>query len=130
MSVKIFAVWMTWIKSLLFAVSKTLKTRNFKVWACWTASTIIAVTGAFFYISAAKSIVEWSFMPLYLLFFYHLTWFVIIGTSIFASTGALIMTGLQDGFDNLPIASPIFVAKETITFPIWFPKEVYRMLRS
>ena len=57
-------------------------------------------------------------------------WFVIVGVSVLASTFSIITVGRQDGFDNIPIISPLWVAKETITFPIWFPKEVYQMLRS
>ncbi|MEK7083024.1 MAG: hypothetical protein AAB972_02535 [Patescibacteria group bacterium] len=104
--------------------------RSLKAWIYWTISLIIAVTVTFFYMSVARSITQWSLMPLHIFFFYPLSWFVIIGTSIFASTFALVTTGWQEGFDKLPIVSPLFVAKETIMFPLWFPREIYLILRS
>ena len=80
--------------------------------------------------SAVRSIAGWSLTPLHTFFFYPLMWFVIVGMSVLASTFSIIMTGWQEGFDKLPIASPFFVAKKTIMFPIWFPKEVYKLLHS
>lgn len=130
MNAKFFATPMAFVKSLTTAVSRALTAKSFRAWIHWTASVIIVVTGVFFYISAARSITGWSLMPLHTFFFYPLTWFVIIGVSIFASTLALVTVGYQDGFDNIPVISPLYIAKETITFPLWFPKEVYRILRS
>ncbi|MEK9195145.1 MAG: hypothetical protein AAB975_02120 [Patescibacteria group bacterium] len=130
MNAMFFAVWMAWVRSLIIAVPRILNARNFKVWGYWTISVTIVVTGAFFYISVMRSTTQWSLMPLHIFFFYPLSWFVIIGTSIFASTFALVTTGWQEGFDKLPIVSPLFVAKETIMFPLWFPREIYLILRS
>ena len=130
MNAMFFAVWMAWVRSLIIAVPRILNARNFKVWGYWTISVTIAVTGAFFYISVMRSTTQWSLMPLHTFFFYPLSWFVIIGASIFASTFALVTTGWQEGFDKLPIVSPLFVAKETIMFPLWFPREIYLILRS
>ena len=106
-----------------------MKIHILNAWIRWTVSVIIGTFGAFFYIGAVRSMVEFSLVPLHV-FFYPLTWIVIIGASMFASTFALAVTGWQDGFDTLPIISPAYIAKQVVMFPIWLPKHIFQIIRS